>query len=224
MTTINLTLEKPKEVSSVLKKEALDFYKTVNIENVTIEEKYTFILPEFELNDIEDFFILQSYKGLLYATDQHNLINYGYKELKDFKIYLHNSFYNKKTDIVIFTQGNNKDYGILYKNVIYHKPNFYKYSPDFIDLKDLLKHAKFNRYYKLKDKKEQYFCIDKCKYENKPLKTDYSKMFYLKALHFEYIDYGKEIKFLHINKYNIKYFNSFYIDEDKRFAISEINI
>jgi hypothetical protein len=211
---INLSFEKPLKVSRELSKRALKRYKSVDLNEVNIKERYTFFIPK--MNEEKGFFFLQSYNGFLDLTDRFYLVHYGKRNLKDFKVCLHESFYNRIVEVVIFEHEYKTLYGILFKNKIYYEPDTALYSDKFLDVIGAIFRYKPNKYYKLKRLKEGKIQIDKCKHENKILKIDLKKVYYFWCL---CVGSNQE-QVLLINKYNKKFLKEFYIY--KYFVVSEI--
>jgi len=204
---INLSFEKPLKASRELSKIALKRYKSVDLKNVNVKERYSFFIPE--MNSGKDFFFLQSYKGFLDLTDRFYLVHYGLKSLKDFKICLHESFYNKIVEVVIFEHENKTLYGILFKNTIYYEPDTVLYSDKFFDVINLFSLFKTDKYYRLNRLKDGEIRIDKLKHEIKSLSIDLRNMYYLWSF---YIGSNQE-QILIINKYNKKFLKEFYVDK-----------
>jgi hypothetical protein len=211
---INLSFETPLKVSKSLSKRALKRYKSVDLKNVNIKEKYKFFIPEMNKGVDKDFFILQSYNGFLDLTDKYYLVHYGKKNLKDFNVYLHESFYNRIVEIVIFEFENRTLYGILFKDTIYYEPDTGFYSDKFLDVAYMFSRYKPNKYYKLKHLKEGLVNINECEHENKNLETDMKKMYYLWCLHLG----SNGDRTLVINKYNMKFLKEFYLCEHVVFS------
>jgi hypothetical protein len=206
---INLSFETPLKVSKELSKRALKRYKSVDLKNVNINEKYKFFIPEMNKVSDKDFFILQSYNGFLDLTDRHYLIHYGKRNLKDFKVCLHESFYNRIVEVVIFEHENKTLYGILFKNTIYYEPDTVFCPDKFLDVTYVFSRYKPDKYYKLKHLKEGLVNINECEHENKNLETDMKKMYYLWCLHLG----SNGDRTLLINKYNIQFLKEFYLSE-----------
>jgi hypothetical protein len=220
METINLSFKKVKKTFEKLPKTGLDYYNKIPVSDVIIKNSYRFALPVMRKTEDWEYFFIQSHKGYLDITDRKYIIHYGNYGLQDFKVLLHNRFYGKIVNIVIFEYKNDLDYGILYENEIYYS----NYNKNFIDIASVLTLIKFNRYYRLNEIKTGDFFYDKHEHIFKKLKVDLNKMYYLvcswiktKDTDFTELDY-----YLKINEYDINFLKEFYLDEKKTKAISEI--
>jgi len=224
---INLSFNNnPKLSVKLTDKKGLCYYKKIKKESVSVIEKYTFFLPDIKRNYKSDFLILQCNKFLfdLSSPDGNFLIHYGLKDLRNFKVYLHYSFFGKIVDIVIFQYNGKFLYGILYNNYIYYEPEIVSYSDAFDDFQYLLTGNNFNKKYKVCELKEQKFYLNDFQFIDEKLNVKLHNPYFVKKIDIEQdvCDYNKGKKYLNITNQDMNFLKKFYINEHNTYAISFI--
>jgi hypothetical protein len=188
---------------------------------VKITDTYSFILPVMPRNKQRDFFVLQCKDGGLDVTDWVYMVHYGVnKNIKDFKFFLHYSFYGKVVTIVIFEYKDTIEYGILYEDNVYYQADTIYYSNVFLDTNSILLNYNFNKHYKLKEIKTQDMYVETYEYTEEKLEVDLNKMYYVKTIW----NSEEDKKYLRIDEYNIELLKEFWIDSSNFVAINEIKI
>jgi hypothetical protein len=172
-------------------------------------------------NEEKNFFVLQCKDGCLAITDWYYILHYGIrKDIKDFKVFLHYTFYGKIVTIIIFEYKGETEYGILYGDYVYYCYDSIYYSNIFLSINGILTGNNFNRYYKLKKIDIQDVFVDLYEYTETKLEVDLNKMYYVNTLW-----NGEEgQRYVRINEYNIDFFKEFWVNEYKSVAIAEIKI
>lgn len=218
---MNLSLKTDKKATRKLPETGLKKYKKFLVSDVEIKENYSFILPTMARNKENDFFVLQCKEGCLAITDWYYILHYGIRnDIKDFKVFLHHTFYGKIVTIVIFKYNEQTEYGILYDDYIYYCYDSIYYSNIFLGINEILTGNNFNKYYKMNEIKLQDVYVDTYESEEKKLNVDLNKMYYVNTL---WNDEDGQ-RYVRINEYNIDFFKEFWINEFKSVAIAEIKI
>jgi len=221
MQIINLSLKTDKKITKKLPETGLKHYKKIPVTDVEIKETYSFILPTMARNEEKDFFVLQCKDGCLAITDWYYILHYGIrKDIKDFKVFLHYTFYGKIVTIVIFEYKGEIEYGILYGDYVYYCYDSIYYSNIFLSINEILTGNNFKKYYKLKEIKLQDVYVDTYGSKQIKLQVDLNKMYYVNTLW-----NGEDgQRYVRVTEYNIDFLKEFWINEYKSIAIAEIKI
>lgn len=219
MQIINLSLKTDKKVTKKLPETGLKHYKKILATEAKILETYSFVLPTMPRNKERNYFVLQSRNGMIGITDWKYGLHYGETNNinNDFIVLLHYSFYGKIFDVVIFVYKGTTEYGILYNNYIYYRPDIYYNTNVTIDFASFFKSKSFNKFFKLKELKTQSVFVDEYPYDEMKLNIDLSKVYYFCAL-----SQDNDNRYVKIDEYNIDFLKQFYVNDYKEVAIAEI--